>query len=252
MISTLDSAALLLAGTAAGLIGSAGGITSLVSYPALLAVGLPALPANIANNVALVGCWPGSALASKPELNGKAPWLWRWTPAAAIGAATGSALLLLTPSGVFARVVPFLVAAGSLALLFEPRLTAWRQRHGNPNQTLALPAGLLALSLYNGYFGAGAGVMILTLMMVLVDGHLPTANALKNMLLGGAAVVSAAIFVLFGSVDWSAAIPLAVGMLVGSRVGPLVARRLPAGLLRWLIVLLGIVLAVYLWLHPSS
>jgi uncharacterized membrane protein YfcA len=252
MISTLDSAALLLAGTAAGLIGSAGGITSLVSYPALLAVGLPALPANIANNVALVGCWPGSALASKPELNGKAPWLWRWTPVAAIGAATGSALLLLTPSGVFARVVPFLVAAGSLALLFEPRLTAWRQRHGTPNQTLALPAGLLALSLYNGYFGAGAGVMILTLMMVLVDGHLPTANALKNMLLGGAAVVSAAIFVLFGSVDWSAAIPLAVGMLVGSRVGPLVARRLPAGLLRWLIVLLGIVLAVYLWLHPSS
>jgi uncharacterized membrane protein YfcA len=252
MISTLDSAALLLAGTAAGLIGSAGGITSLVSYPALLAVGLPALSANIANNVALVGCWPGSALASKPELHGKAPWLWRWTPVAAVGAATGSGLLLLTPSGVFARVVPFLVAAGSLTLLFEPRLTAWRQRHSNPNQTLALPAGLVALSLYNGYFGAGAGVMILTLMMVLVDGHLPTANALKNMLLGAAAVVSAAIFVLFGSVDWSAAAPLAVGMLVGSRVGPLVARRLPAGLLRWLIVLLGMLLAIYLWLHPSS
>jgi uncharacterized membrane protein YfcA len=252
MISTLDSAALVLAGAAAGLIGSAGGITSLVSYPALLAVGLPALPANIANNVALVACWPGSALASKPELRGKAPWLRRWAPVAVVGAATGSALLLLTPSGVFARVVPFLVAAGSLALLFEPRLTAWRHRHGNQHRKVALPAGLVVLSLYNGYFGAGAGVMILTLMLVLVDGHLPTANALKNMLIGAAAVVSAAIFLLFGSVDWSAAVPLGLGMLAGSRVGPLVARRLPAGLLRWLIVLLGMVLAIYLWLHPNS
>jgi uncharacterized protein len=108
------------------------------------------------------------------------------------------------------------------------------------------------LSLYNGYFGAGAGVMILTLMLVLVDGHMPTANALKNMLIGAAAVVSAAIFLLFGSVDWSAAVPLGLGMLAGSRVGPLVARRLPAGLLRWLIVLLGMVLAIYLWLHPNS
>src|ERR1700727_2315397 len=107
MISTLDAAVLLPAGMAAGLIGSAGGITSLVSYPALLAVGLPALSANIANNVALVACWPGSALASKPELHGKASWLWRWTVAAVAGGAAGSGLLLLTPSGVFARVVPF-------------------------------------------------------------------------------------------------------------------------------------------------
>jgi hypothetical protein len=82
----------------------------------------------------------------------------------------------------------------------------------------------VVLSLYNGYFGAGAGVMILTLLLVLVDGDLPTANALKNMLLGAAAVVSAAIFVVFGAIDWSAAIPLALGMLAGSRVGPVVAR----------------------------
>ncbi len=227
MISTLDSAALVLAGTAAGLIGSAGGITSLVSYPALLAVGVPALPANIANNVALVGCWPGSALASKPELHGKAPWLWRWTIVAAVGGAAGSGLLLCTPAGVFARVVPFLVAAGSLALLFEPRLRAWRRRRGTKDHTFALPACLVAVSLYNGYFGAGAGVMILTLLLVFVDRHLPTANALKNMLIGATSVVSATIFVLGGTVNWAAVAPLALGMLAGSRVGPLVARRLP-------------------------
>jgi uncharacterized membrane protein YfcA len=252
MISTLDTAALVLAGTAAGLIGSAGGITSLVSYPALLAVGLPALSATVANNVALVGCWPGSALASKPELHGTASWLWRWSIVAALGGAAGAGLLLLTPSGVFARVVPFLVAAGSLALLFEPRLTAWRQRRESQDHNLALPAGLVALSLYNGYFGAGSGVMILALLLILVDRHLPTANALKNMLIGAGNLVAATIFALSGSVDWSAALPLALGMLAGSRVGPLVARRLPAGVLRWLIVLLGMVLAIDLWLHPSS
>ena len=252
LISTLDSAALLLAGMAAGLIGSAGGITSMVSYPALLAVGLPALSANVANNVALVACWPGSALASKPELHGKASRVWRWGAVAAVGGAAGAALLLSTPAAAFARVVPFLVAAGSLALLFEPRLRAWRQRRETETHKLALPAGVSALSLYNGYFGAGSGVMILTLLLVLVDGHLPTANALKNMLVGAGTMGAATVLALSGSVDWSAALPLALGMLAGSRVGPLVARHLPANLLRWLIVVLGMALAIDLWVHPSS
>lgn len=252
MISTLDSAALALAGTAAGLIGSAGGITSLVSYPALLAIGLPAFSANVANNVALVGCWPGSALASRPELHGKASWLWRWTLVAAVGGAAGAGLLLLTPPGVFARVVPFLLAVGSLVLLFEPHLRTWRHRRGGQDHKFTLVAGLVLLSIYNGYFGAGSGVMILTLLLVLVDSHLLIANALKNMLIGAASLISATIFTLSGSVNWSAAAPLAMGMLVGSRVGPLLARRLPAGLLRWLIVLLGMGLAIDLWLHPGS
>ncbi len=252
MISILDSVALLLAGAAAGLVGSAGGITSLVSYPALLAVGLPARSANIANNVALIACWPGSALASRPELRGRGPWVWRWAPVAAAGAATGSVLLLCTPSGVFDRVVPFLVVVGSLALLFEPRLTGWRQRRGAEENKLALGAGVLVFSLYNGYFGAGSGVMTLALMLVLVDRHLPRANALKNMLIGASSAVSAVLFALFGPVNWSAAIPLAVGMLAGSRVGPLVARRLPTRLLRWLIFLLGMGLAIYLWVHARS
>jgi hypothetical protein len=252
MISTIDTAELVGAGAVAGLVGSAGGITSLVSYPALLAVGLPAFAANVANNVALVGCWPGSALGSRPELRGQASWLWRWAVLAALGGAAGAALLLCTPSGVFDRVVPFLVAGGSFALALEPRLRAWRQRRGTHSHGLALPVGLGALSLYNGYFGAGAGVMILTLMLLLVDRHLPRANALKNMLLGAATVFSAVIFVVFGSVAWSAVIPLGLGMVLGSRMGPVVARRLPAGVLRWLIVAFGLGLAVDLWIRAGS
>jgi len=253
MLSTVDTAAiLLLAGVAAGLIGSAGGITSLVSFPALLAVGLPAHAANVANNVALVGCWPGSALASQPELHGRAPWLKRWTAVAAAGAAAGAVLLVSTPSDVFARVVPFLVAAGSLALLLEPRLRAWHHRSAGGARDVALPAGVVVLSMYNGYFGAGSGVMTLTLMLVLIDRRLPAANALKNMLIGAGSLGAATVLVLCGSVEWSAALPLAVGMLAGSRIGPVAARRLPANLLRPAIAVLGLSLAVDLWLYPSA
>src|SRR3954471_15128965 len=105
---------LTAAGVLAGLVGTAGAITSLISYPALLVAGLPALAANVANIIALVACWPGAALASQPELVGQRVWLRRWIPVAALGGAAGSLLLLSTPPGVFARMVPILVAAGSL------------------------------------------------------------------------------------------------------------------------------------------
>ncbi len=135
MSSIVDPAILLVAGVAAGLIGSAGGITSLVSYPALLGVGLPAHAANIANNVALVACWPGSALGSRPELRGKGPWLARWTWVAALGACAGAVLLLCTPSHAFVRVVPILVAFGSLSLLVAPRIMARRRHRQRPGRT---------------------------------------------------------------------------------------------------------------------
>jgi uncharacterized protein len=248
MISVPDAAFLILAGVVAGLVGTAGGITSLVSYPALLLVGLPTLAANVANIVAIVTCWPGSALASRPELRGQGGWLQRWGAVAAVGGGAGAALLLLTSPGVFARVVPFLVALGSLALLLQPRLAARHARRRSGGR-LILPAGVLSLSMYNGYFGAGSGVMTLALLMVTVDGHLPRANALKNMVIGAGAVASSAALVVFGPVDWSAVVPLGVGLFAGSTLGPVVARRLPATLLRRLVALLGFGLAIELALR---
>lgn len=230
--------------------GSAGGITSLISYPALLAVGVAPLPATMTNSVALVACWPGSGLGSRSELRGQGAWLRRWGLVVAVGGAIGAALLLSTPAGVFGRVVPYLVALGSLALLFQPRLSAWRDRHASARRAWLLPVGLVSLSLYNGYFGAGAGVMVLTLLLVTVNQHIPTANALKNMLVGVATFVSAVAFIFFGPVKWSAAVPLALGMFGGSTVGPAVARHTPGGLLRVLVALSGIGLAIRLWVAP--
>jgi uncharacterized membrane protein YfcA len=131
--SVLTAVWLAAGGALAGVIGSAGGITSLVSYPTLLAAGVPPLGANGANLVAVVACWPGSALASRRELAGSQPWLVTSLPVAAAGGSAGSALLLATPPGVFARVAPFLVAAGSLTLVAQPTLTARRARQpGSP------------------------------------------------------------------------------------------------------------------------
>lgn len=234
-------AVLAVAGVIAGAIGAAGGVTSLVSYPALLAVGVPPLPANIANLVAALACWPGSALTSRRELAGAGHRLARGLPAAALGAAAGSVLLLSTSPGVFTHVVPFLVAAGSLVLLAQPCLTRRVRRH--QGRAVAWPA-VAVVSVYGGYFGAGSGIMLLALLLVLVDERLPEANAVKNMLLGAGTVTSAAIFALAGPVPWASVLPLAAGMLAGSAAGPPIARCVPPAVLRWAVGLLGLALAV--------
>ncbi|WP_055586440.1 sulfite exporter TauE/SafE family protein [Peterkaempfera griseoplana] len=255
--TTSGGAALLaVAGVLAGLAGTAGGITSLISYPALLAVGLPALSANIANIVAVVATWPGAALASRRELAGRGAWLRRWALVAALGGAAGSVLLLTTPPGVFGRIVPFLVVAGSLTLFAQPRLAArhGRSSAGRPSRLrrAVMPFGLTAMSLYSGYFGAGAGVMILALLLSTGEPRLPTANALKNMLTGAAALTSAVVFTAVGPVDWAAVAPLAAGMFAGATLGPRITRRVPAALLRWLVGGLGLGLAVQLWATPGG
>ena len=245
-----DGALIVVAGTLAGIVGTAGGITSLVSYPALLLIGVPPLTANVVNIVALVVCGPGSALASRPELRGRWAWLGRWMLVAAVGGAAGAALLLLTPSAAFGQVVPFLIAAGSLVLIAAPKLSARREGSGRHNAVI-LAVGLLAVSAYSGYFGAGSGVMALALLLITVDQNVARANALKNMLVGAATMASAVTLVVFVQVDWGAVGPLAAGLLAGSLIGPRLARRVPAAVLRWFAAILGLGLAVKLWISPG-
>jgi uncharacterized membrane protein YfcA len=251
MTAITRDALLAVAGVLAGVVGTAGGITSLISYPALLLAGVPAFGANIANCIAVAACWPGSAVASQPELAGRGPWLRRWTVVAVVGGTAGSVLLLATPAGTFTKVVPFLVAAGSLALLLQPRITAHSRAANRGGRGLLLPCGVVSLSAYNGYFGAGSGVMTLALMLHTTDSDLARANALKNMLIGAASVMAALAFIILGPVDWRAAVPLSAGMLAGSMIGPRLARRIPARALRWLVALLGLGLAVRLWIAPA-
>lgn len=236
-------ALLVVAGAVAGIVGTAGGITSLISYPALLAIGLSTLRADATNIVALVACWPGSALASGPELAGRGRWAWRRGLLAAAGGAGGGVLLMSTPAGAFSRIVPFLLCAAAVAVLIQPRLRSLRRGRSG----LLQPVGVASISLYDGYFGAGAGVMMLALMLVTADERLPRANALKNMLIGAATAAGAIVLAFIAPVDWAAAGPIGAGLLAGGLLGPSVARRAPIGALRWAVALTGIGLAVWLW-----
>lgn len=231
--------------------GSAGGIASLISYPALLAVGIPAIPANIADTVAFVASLPGSALGSRPELQGQARRVLRMAPLAVAGSSAGAVLLLLTPAGAFGRIVPFLVAFAALALLVQPWVSGWLDEHPAKNGRLLAPCGLFAVWVFDGYWGVGAGVMALAVLTLAVETQLARANALKNVLLGVADVACSVVFILYGPVRWAAVLPLALGVLAGSRVGPALTRRIPRGTLRVVVAGAGLGLAVHLWLSPS-
>ena len=117
------------------------------------------------------------------------------------------------------------------------------------HQAVIFLAAVFAISVYNGYFGAGAGIMTLAAVLVVVEADLASANALKNMLVGAATVTSAAIFVFYASVKWASVLPLAAGMLLGSTLGPRLARRIPARVLRMLVASIGLGLAVSLWVR---
>ena len=250
-MSPIDAAVvLLMGGIVAGIIGSGGGVSSLVSYPALLAVGISPLQANMANLVAGVAIGPGSAVSSQRELAESRVVLVRLVPFAVLGTVVGAGLLLLTPPGMFARVVPFLVAGGSLLLAVQPALMKLHERKDRRGALLRL-VSVGAVSVYGGYFGAGSGVMLLAVILVLVDSGIPRANAIKNVLIGVISLVAAAVFITSAPVLWGAVLPLAGGLLIGSALGPLIIRKLAPSLVRWLASAFGFLLAIYLSLRPT-
>lgn len=241
---------LLVAGLAAGLTGSIAGLASLVSYPALLATGVPPVTANITNTVALVLNGVGSVSASRPELRGQGRRLLPLMVAAVLGGVAGAVLLLLTPSAAFERIVPWLIAAASMAILVQrsPRELALEGalHHAGHRDPRWLPLGTFAVSIYGGYFGAAAGVLMLAMYLLSTGEGLPRSNAMKNVILGVANAVAALGYVVFASVAWASALPLALGFLLGGRLGPRVVRRAPQAALRRVIAVAGLGLAIHL------
>jgi uncharacterized membrane protein YfcA len=236
---------LLVAGVGAGLAGTVTGLASLVSYPALLAVGLPPLTANVTNTVALSCNALGAAAGSQRELRGQRPTVLRLGAICVVGGAVGGALLLATPGDAFERIVPWLIALASLLILARPlvlRAGAGAVGHRHP----AVHAGMFAAAVYAGYFGAAAGVLMLALLSAVSPDSHARVNALKNVVLGAGNATAAIGFALLGPVSWSAALPLAVGFFGGGLLGPRIVRRLPAAALRVVIALLGLALAVRL------
>ena len=194
----------------------------------------------------------GAALSSRRELAETRSSLIRLLPVVVVGTLLGAGLLLVTPPGVFAKVVPYLFITGSVVLVLQPALLKLRGREDGEGGS-AIPMVLLvgAVSVYGGYFGAGSGVMLLAVLLLLVDSRVSSANAIKNMLLSVMSLAAATVFVAIQPVPWSAVLPLAGGLLVGSSLGPIIVRHLPPSLVRWIAASFGFLLAVYLWLRPG-
>ena len=250
-----DAAFLAVAGIAGGLTGSIAGLASVATYPALLLVGLPPVTANVTNTVAMVFNGVGSVWGSRPELTGQGPWLKRILPAAALGGAVGAALLLSTPADGFEKIVPILLGLASVAIVL-PRHGPQEARVADHRRlSIAIVLEFIAIfliSIYGGYFGAAAGVLILAMLLRAGHATLAHANASKNVIAGVSNSVAALAFTFLAPVHWPAVAALGLGCLVGSRLGPIVVRHAPAGPMRVLIGAAGLALAVKLGFDAYS
>jgi uncharacterized membrane protein YfcA len=221
-------------------------LASLVSYPALLAVGLPPVAANVTNTVALVFTGLGAMAGSRRELAGQGRRVLLLGTVTGVGGALGAVALLALPSRSFEALVPVLIALAAVAILLQPRLTL-RARTGEDHRASRWwAAAVLGASVYTGYFGAAGGVLQLAALGGLLRDELLRLNALKNAISISANAVAAIGFALFGPVQWASVPPLAVGFLAGGWIGPSIARRLPTGTLRPLIAGCGLAVAAVL------
>lgn len=244
-MTSYQALVLLAAGTLGGIASTVASVASVVSYPVLLALGLPPLSANVTNTVSLVLTGTGSVLGSRPELDGQRGRVLRFGAATAAGGAAGAAVLLLAPASAFGLVVPVLIGFASLILLAQPGIRAMSPRPGAEQSRWRL-AAVFAVGSYVGYFGAAGGVLLLAVLSATISESLPRVNAIKNAISGAANGVAAVIFAIVAPVHWSFVPPLAAGFLIGGFTGPRIVRRLPVRALRAAVALCGLALAVRL------
>jgi uncharacterized membrane protein YfcA len=253
-------ATLVGVGVLAGVVSTVASLASVVSYPALLALGLPPVSANVTNTVALMFSAVGASAGSRPELAGQRYRVRTLGLLTAAGGAAGAALLLLTPSRGFEYVAPVLIAAGSLVILRRsvPARAgadlartadggaAGVRRPADADASWLWRAGVFVVAVYVGYFGAAGGVLMLALLTRMYQQSLAQTNAVKNVILGLANAVAGLGFAIFGPVRWTAALPLAAGFLIGGWIGPSIVRHLPARGLRLFIGGCGLAVAIRL------
>jgi uncharacterized membrane protein YfcA len=244
-----EQLAVLLAGLGAGVLTSTVGVASLVSFPVLVAIGLPPVVANVSNTIGMTPAGISGSFGYRAELREHPRVTLVVLVTGVLGSGIGAVLLLGLPSGVFEAVVPFLILFTCLLVGAQPMITRVLRRgqapralrhHLSPVTTFF--AGLVGV--YGGYFGAGSGVMMVAVLGFGTDLELRIVNGLKTLAILAGNIVAALIFCVVADVDWAAAGLLAVGSVIGGYVGARVGRRLPPTLFRVLVVVAGVTAAV--------
>jgi len=238
--------AVAAAGFAAGGVNAIVGSGSLITFPTLLAVGYPAVTANVSNSVGLVFGNLSAAYGYREELRGQRRRALIMSAGTVLGAITGATLLLALPSSVFDAVVPVLILFACALMVLRP---SPKPSHGSLSRhRIAALVGLAYLvAIYGAYFGAAQGVILLAGLRLLIPEDLQRLNGLKNVLVGVANGVAAIQFTFFAHVAWGAAALVAAGSIAGAQVGARYGRRIPDERLRWTVVTVGVAVAVVLF-----
>lgn len=255
---TAGEAVLVVAtGLGAGVLSSTVGVASLLSFPILVGLGLPPVVANVSNTLGLIPGGVGGVLGYRAEVREAGPVARAIVLVCALGAVAGAALLLGLPPGVFEAVVPFLILFTCALVGVQPRVAAWlrarhERRHGEEpaerrHMSPTTTAFATLTGVYGGYFGAGAGVMMVAVLGLGTDLELRVVNGLKTLALMVGNIVAGAIFVVVADPRWDVVVLLAAGSLVGGYVGARIGRLLPDAVFRWAVVAAGVVAAVLLF-----
>lgn len=244
-MSSWELAAIALAGLAAGFVNALAGSGTLITFPTLLAFGVPPLTANVTNNVGLVPGAVSGAIGWRHELAGQGSRVLRLLSAALLGGLTGAGLLLVLPDEAFAAVVPALIGLGVLLVALQPVITrrvagSDLARRGVSRDAWWLWPMVTVTGVYGGYFGAAQGVLLMAVLGLGTTDSIHRDNALKNVLAGLVNGVAAVLFVLVAHVEWTIAALIAVGSVVGAQLGVRVGRRLPAPVLRGFVIVVGV------------
>ena len=241
---------LVAAGLGAGIFNGVAGGGSLISFPVLLALGYPALTANITNTV---GIWPGylgGAAGFRTEIKDQSPRLAQLSPVALAGGVLGAILLLTTPSSTFARLAPYLILAAAALFAAQPvlrrALTRSDSRSPGDVRVPLMLGGTFLAAVYGGYFGAGMGVVLLAVLGLALPDSLARTSGLRTALSIGINGVAAAVFLIHRGLAWEAVGWLALGSLLGGWVGAKLALSIPAWALRTIVILIGVGTAVKL------
>lgn len=235
-----------LAAACAGAINAVAGGGTLISFPVLIAIGVPPVAANITNTVALSPGYLGAVYAQLKDLTRQKSRLYWFVPTGIIGGITGGVILLITDEKLFRELIPYLILLASLLLAFQDPLKKWLLNK-QKDSVLSEKAGILpifAASIYGGYFGAGLSVIILAVLGLTLNDNLTRLNALKQFIAFWVNISAAIFFVFSGQVLWLIALIMAVGSIAGGFVGGKLARSISPSTLRLTVVIIGVTISI--------
>lgn len=243
--------ALLLAAAAlAGALNAVAGGGSFLTLPALVFTGVPPVAANATGTVALLPGYMAGAWGFRRDMEAPPGLSIQAVVAISlIGGSAGAALLLFTPDATFKKVVPWLLLAATAMFAFGPQIRRWAgaTAHGTASPWKA-GLGMLLVAGYGGYFNGGLGILLLALFGLLGQTRLNAMNGMKNIVSALLTTIAAGIYAAGGIVQWKQALLMMVAATAGGYGGAVLARRIPAAVLRWGIVLTGLTMTVlFFW-----